>query len=261
MSLFKDPLPKQGKVHIYDCSIFNDAKWSVFQEREKSFWRHEVQRPSYAPDPLAHILPSLKNWEIEAEFFKDKSALEVGSGPIAFFSGVDVLNPSYISDNLVISDPLMDFYQELWVAKMLPERAVLLKSPGEDLPFPDNSFDIVVTNNTLDHVQDIEKFLLENTRVLKPGGLFLFSSHVITNLVKPFEPILKIADKNHPYHFTLDEMVSIFKNCGLRMKRHAVVPLYLEEKIPQETNILQKAKYFLGFHILHTLYGVIEKKA
>ena len=110
-------------------------------------------------------------------------------------------------------------------------------------------------------VQDIEKFLLENTRVLKPGGLFLFSSHVITNLVKPFEPILKIADKNHPYHFTLDEMVSIFKNCGLRMKRHAVVPLYLEEKIPQETNILQKAKYFLGFHILHTLYGVIEKKA
>jgi ubiquinone/menaquinone biosynthesis C-methylase UbiE len=42
----------------------------------------------------------------------------------------------------------------------------------QDIPFPDNCFDIVIANYMLYHVPDLEKGLSEVKRVLKSGGKF-----------------------------------------------------------------------------------------
>jgi 2-polyprenyl-6-hydroxyphenyl methylase/3-demethylubiquinone-9 3-methyltransferase len=47
---------------------------------------------------------------------------------------------------------------------------------GEDLPFADGAFDVVVSCDALEHVADLEQVLDEVTRVLRPGGLFLFDT-------------------------------------------------------------------------------------
>lgn len=47
---------------------------------------------------------------------------------------------------------------------------------GEDMPYEDAQFDIVVCVDVLEHVQDLAKVLSEVERVLKPGGLFLFDT-------------------------------------------------------------------------------------
>jgi 2-polyprenyl-6-hydroxyphenyl methylase/3-demethylubiquinone-9 3-methyltransferase len=47
---------------------------------------------------------------------------------------------------------------------------------GEALPYPDASFDAVVCVDVLEHVQDLDQVLAEVTRVLKPGGLFLYDT-------------------------------------------------------------------------------------
>ncbi|MFW5680807.1 MAG: bifunctional 2-polyprenyl-6-hydroxyphenol methylase/3-demethylubiquinol 3-O-methyltransferase UbiG, partial [Pseudomonadota bacterium] len=47
---------------------------------------------------------------------------------------------------------------------------------GEDLPLPDEAFDLVVSCDSLEHVRDLEQVLDEVVRVLKPGGLFLFDT-------------------------------------------------------------------------------------
>lgn len=47
---------------------------------------------------------------------------------------------------------------------------IIKNSTGEKLPYKDNTFDIVVSLYTLEHVQDVKKVLFESTRVLKPGG-------------------------------------------------------------------------------------------
>lgn len=47
---------------------------------------------------------------------------------------------------------------------------------GEALPYPDASFDHVVCVDVLEHVGDLAKVLSEVTRVLRPGGLFLFDT-------------------------------------------------------------------------------------
>jgi SAM-dependent methyltransferase len=41
---------------------------------------------------------------------------------------------------------------------------------GSALPFPDKHFDIVFSSNVLEHVTELDRLLLEMTRILKPGG-------------------------------------------------------------------------------------------
>lgn len=57
-------------------------------------------------------------------------------------------------------------------------------SPGEDLAFEDNTFDIVFHNEVLEHVQNDKKTIEECLRVLKPGGLMIFFT---PNTLWPFE--------------------------------------------------------------------------
>jgi 2-polyprenyl-6-hydroxyphenyl methylase / 3-demethylubiquinone-9 3-methyltransferase len=47
---------------------------------------------------------------------------------------------------------------------------------GEALPYDNASFDAVVCVDVLEHVADLNKVLAEVTRVLRPGGLFLFDT-------------------------------------------------------------------------------------
>src|SRR6185503_3351429 len=45
---------------------------------------------------------------------------------------------------------------------------------GESIPFEDDTFDVVYSANTMEHVRDPERVLWESVRVLKPGGILHF---------------------------------------------------------------------------------------
>jgi SAM-dependent methyltransferase len=65
---------------------------------------------------------------------------------------------------------------ELERAKEARERAErVLCAAGEHLPFPENTFDLVLSHEVLEHVQDDRQAIVEMVRVLAPGGrLVLF---------------------------------------------------------------------------------------
>jgi SAM-dependent methyltransferase len=48
----------------------------------------------------------------------------------------------------------------------------VLRGDARRLPFPDASFDVVITSEVLEHIQDDVAAIAEMTRVLKPGGRF-----------------------------------------------------------------------------------------
>ncbi|WP_252257922.1 MAG: class I SAM-dependent methyltransferase [Erythrobacter sp.] len=55
--------------------------------------------------------------------------------------------------------------------------ATLKQGVGEDIPFPDRSFDTVVCTFTLCSVEDQGQVLSEMLRILRPGGQALFLEH------------------------------------------------------------------------------------
>lgn len=54
-----------------------------------------------------------------------------------------------------------------------PER--LKRCPGEAIAFDNDSFDVVISNDVIEHVANPEKVIEESCRVLKPGGLIVFN--------------------------------------------------------------------------------------
>jgi ubiquinone/menaquinone biosynthesis C-methylase UbiE len=63
------------------------------------------------------------------------------------------------------------------------------------LPFPDNSFDCVVSFKVLAHIEHIQKALSECARVLKPGGhlvLEFYNKRSLRRLVKWAKPAQKV---------------------------------------------------------------------
>jgi ubiquinone/menaquinone biosynthesis C-methylase UbiE len=50
----------------------------------------------------------------------------------------------------------------------------IIRATGENIPFPDNYFDIVYSTNVLEHVSNPGKVLDESMRVLKPNGTLQF---------------------------------------------------------------------------------------
>jgi 2-polyprenyl-6-hydroxyphenyl methylase / 3-demethylubiquinone-9 3-methyltransferase len=47
---------------------------------------------------------------------------------------------------------------------------------GEELPFADESFDIAYCCDVLEHVNDLDRVLAETSRVLKPGGVYMYDT-------------------------------------------------------------------------------------
>jgi SAM-dependent methyltransferase len=62
---------------------------------------------------------------------------------------------------------------------------------GETLPFPDESFDLVLLDNVLEHVQERERTLNEIHRVLRPGGIL----YLVTP--KPFALHSLVSDPHY----------------------------------------------------------------
>jgi SAM-dependent methyltransferase len=149
--------------------------------------------------------------------------LEIGSGAhglIFFFDAPERIG----------IDPLADHYRELFPAWQ--GRARTIAGFGEKLPFEDSSFDVVLSDNVVDHAENPRRIVEEIARVLRPGGLLYFTvnaHHPLYHwaaslhagwraLAIPFE-ITPFAD--HTVHLTLDAAKALFAGLPLRMERES----------------------------------------
>ncbi|HXG67411.1 MAG TPA: class I SAM-dependent methyltransferase [Blastocatellia bacterium] len=115
--------------------------------------------------------------------------LEVGSGAhgLIFYFG---------ADNAVGIDPLAVSYAKLF--PVWQGRTPTVAAVGEALPFSDQSFDVVLCDNVVDHAEAPAKIVAELARVLASGGLLYFTVNV-----------------HHPvYHFAA-ELNSLWNAAGV----------------------------------------------
>ncbi len=85
--------------------------------------------------------------------------------------GADVVALDYADDEVVQTrDTLAAMVTE---GEIAPERLIgVLRGDARRLPFADRSFDVVITSEVLEHIQDDVTAIAEMVRVLKPGGRF-----------------------------------------------------------------------------------------
>jgi ubiquinone/menaquinone biosynthesis C-methylase UbiE len=100
--------------------------------------------------------------------------LELGAG-----TGLNLAHYPDGLDELVLTepDPGMGAHLRRRVERSDRE-ATVVAAPGEALPFPDDSFDAVVSTLVLCTVADPSATLREVRRVLRPGGRLRFIEHV-----------------------------------------------------------------------------------
>ena len=82
---------------------------------------------------------------------------------------------------------------------------------AENIPFPENHFDIVIANHMLYHVPDLPKALSEISRVLKSDGT-LYASTIGANNMRELKQLLYGFLQNHNYEAAVG---SVEKNFSL----------------------------------------------
>jgi SAM-dependent methyltransferase len=113
-----------------------------------------------------------RNWDnqlfsekIKEHLLAEYHLLDVGAGagiiPHLNFRGQVARVCGVDPDERVLENPNLD------------EAAI---AQGEAIPYPDNSFDLVISANVLEHLPEPAAVFGEIHRVLKPGGRFLFKT-------------------------------------------------------------------------------------
>ena len=97
------------------------------------------------------------------------------------------------------------------------DNIVFIKGLAEDLPFLDNSFDIVISRLAFHHFPDPETAFREMARVLKPSGkLVLIDMEAADEGLRPERDSLeKMRDISHERMLSRIEMETMFLSCGL----------------------------------------------
>lgn len=132
---------------------------------------------------------------------------------------------------------------DLWsvdISEEMLRRAVASQSPShfslsmaEKLPFPDNSFDRVVSREVIEHVVNPKAMLREIYRVLKPGGIAVITTENRESLSPANHydlDIMTFISEYLNYHVTersykdnapsLEEMKAMVRDAGLVLVEH-----------------------------------------
>ena len=160
------------------------------------------------------------------------NALEIGSGD-GFQSGLLI---KYCK-SLVCTE----INEERFDKSLLKQENGLrfMAADAENLPFPDNSFDLIFSSNMLEHVKDKKKSLSEMKRVLKNDGIMV---HIIPNrLMKLFNFIfyypfaIRIILNKEARKIAFAKIKDDSKRCNIKSKdvsvfRKMLPPIHGEDK-------------------------------
>lgn len=79
-----------------------------------------------------------------------------------------------------------------------------------DLPFEENTYDVVLCNHVLEHIIDDKKAMSELYRVLKPGGLGIFQIPQDLNLKTTYEDFSITSKEERKKHFGQYDHVRVY---------------------------------------------------
>jgi len=118
---------------------------------------------------------------------------------------------------------------KIWL-KQQKLKGTLVKGVAEDLPFEDNSFDMIILAQCIEHVKDRDVVMDEMYRVLKPKGHLLITA---PNNIQPYE-----------HHF---------KTIWLPFTPKPLCKLYVKYILNKDPHILDNIHWITRYGIMNNL--------
>lgn len=134
-----------------------------------------------------------------------------------------------------ISSEAIGYVKSKWVRKNLTYEVM----DGTELTFPDNSFDLVVSFEVIEHIQDYKKYLAEIQRVLRPEGVYILST--------PNGAIKRPPNPQHIQEFNLQEFRDLLHRYFSEVEiygQHRKIKVQSASELPRKIYYLTKLDVF-----------------
>lgn len=189
---------------------YEDSIMKTKEEFEKSFKENDFYNKQTQDDiHLNKIISFLP--------IKDKMRildLGTGSGYLAFnlarkypnvlITGLDIVNEALIINSKKRDEEKLD-------------NLIFINYDGFKFPFPDGSFDMVISRYAIHHFPDICSSIKEVNRVLRKDGYFFISDPTINEVdnIRFIDSYMQLKHDGHIKFYTLEELISINKKNNL----------------------------------------------
>lgn len=199
----------------------SDKNFEIAQACQKQYWvqnwEKDVDRQRLARIRWERLITILRG---QIHLSPDSHILDLGCGPCGIIGALDVGVRFGI-------DPLMDYYLSHFE---MPRGVKWMKGIGEELPFENEYFDLVITMDTLDHVKNPETVLREARRVLKKDGTLFLTVNIskpLTRTIKNIHQKLSISSPAELHFFTAKQIEQLLSRLGFKAKKswHDVIDL------------------------------------
>ena len=131
---------------------------------------------------------------------------DLGFGPGVLTAFILQQDASWRAAGVDISKDCLRHAERLLEKKEVAERGELSIADVRSLPYPDDTFDVVIAVEVLEHIPDPEVGLAEAMRVLKPGG------YAITALPVQLPLLMHLYDFDTP-----DEVLALYEKIGFEV--------------------------------------------
>ena len=185
----------------------NNRRWTLAQNYEKNWWQQKESNigTDYFQNSANEITQA---YEQIKKITPETQILEIGSGAFGIVSFLKE------SKNRYGIDPLEYYYSTVKVfVKQRDKNVKYATAKGENIPFENSYFDIIILDNVLDHCQLPQKVLEEIKRVAKPNSFVFFRQNTYNFYGKMMRNLMELflIDKGHPYTFTKREITKLFE--------------------------------------------------
>ncbi len=139
-----------------------------------------------------------RKWGIDLNWFRDKTCLDAGCGGGRFLVALARLGAQKVC-GVDISDEAVKAANARLASRGLSGVAHAERASVLDIPYPDASFDYVVSSGVIHHTPDPKRGFDELVRVLKPGGKLFLSVYGRGGLVWMVNDIGRLIAKIVPF--------------------------------------------------------------
>jgi len=151
-----------------------------------------------------------RKWGIDPTFFRDKTCLDAGCGGGRYLVALARLGAKHVHGIDISAEAVAAATQRI-AARHLENQADARQASVLDIPFPDATFDYVVSSGVIHHTPNPKKGFDELVRVLKPGGTLFLSVYGRGGLIWMVNDIGRLIARVIPFK----TMEWIWKKVGI----------------------------------------------